>query len=146
MSDHPSVPVRVSVIIAAFNAAQYLHVAVRSVLRQTEQNFEVLIIDDCSRDDTWKIAQDFQKNDSRLRAYRMKKNGGQYAATNFALGLAHGEWAAILDADDWYDPSRLKTMIDKAQNANVSIVADNFYFFDNAAGAISGVGFSEVDA
>jgi teichuronic acid biosynthesis glycosyltransferase TuaG len=91
MSDHPSVPVRVSVIIAAFNAAQYLHVAVRSVLRQTEQNFEVLIIDDCSRDDTWKIAQDFQKNDSRIRAYRMKKNGsslfqmGELASTSPAM-------------------------------------------------------------
>ncbi len=122
--------IRVSVIIPAFKVADTLEKAVQSVLDQTEQSFEILIVDDCSPDETFAVAQALAAKDSRIRALRMPQNGGKPIVMNYATKEAKGRWIAILDGDDWYEPNRLKRLIDAGEAEGVEMVADNQYFFD----------------
>lgn len=95
---------KVSVIIPAYNAAPYLSEAVESVFRQTFSDFEALVIDDGSTDETPRIAERFRP---RL-AYCRTEHQGRAAARNEGLRRARGEYVAFLDADDVWEPDRLE--------------------------------------
>ncbi len=113
----------VSVIMATYNVANYLQKAVKSALEQEGVSVEIIIVDDCSTDDTWTIVQSLQN--SRIKIHKLTQNGGPSAARNHALTLAHGRWVAILDADDWFLPNRLQTLLTLAERTQADIVADN---------------------
>lgn len=89
---------RVSVVIAAYNMANYLPLAVRSTLDQTYRNIEVLIVDDGSADNTAKSLEPFL-SDHRVR-YLFQENRGQAAAKNHGVRESSGEYIAFLDVDD----------------------------------------------
>lgn len=93
--------VKVSIIIPAYNAGEGLEVAVESILAQTWKNIEVIIVDDCSTDDTFTIAKEFAKKDSRIIVRQTEENSGPYVARNIALNIATGDFVTINDADDW---------------------------------------------
>jgi glycosyltransferase involved in cell wall biosynthesis len=100
--------VEVSVIIPAFNAAKFLRQAVGSVLEQTQNDLEIIIVDDGSVDETPEIAKSF---DERVRYFR-KENGGITSARNLGLREAKGEFIASLDADDYFlSPTKLGSQI-----------------------------------
>ena len=99
-----------TVIVPAFNSAATLPQAVQSVLQQEVQNFELLIVDDCSTDATARAAQQFA-SDPRVTVISLKKNRGKPHAMNLCTDQARGRWIAVLDADDWYAPHRLSTLI-----------------------------------
>lgn len=139
-------PLRVTVIIPAYNASGFLEKAVRSVLEQTERNLELIIIDDCSPDDTWKLAESLAAEDMRIRAIQLPQNRGKSYAVNYATTQAKGKWIAILDADDWYAPTRLEKLLNAAEAANVDMVADNLIEFDSKANAYAGNTFARQDA
>lgn len=101
MSESPTV----SVIIPTYNRAALLPRAVDSVLAQTYQDFELLIVDDCSTDDTPAVIAGFA--DPRLRAIRHEQNRRQTGALNTGLAEARGEFAAFLDDDDEFTPDSL---------------------------------------
>ena len=90
----------VSVIIPCFNCDKYLEEAVESVLAQTFTNFECLIVDDGSTDNTRQISESLVRRDSRVKYY-FQDNNGVASARNFAIRQARGEWIQFLDADDW---------------------------------------------
>ena len=93
---------KVSVVITTYNRAALLPRAIRSVLAQTYEDYELIIVDDCSTDDTPEVVQRFA--DSRIRAVRHSDNRGQSAAVNTGIRLARGEYIAFLDDDDeWVD-------------------------------------------
>ena len=115
----------VSVIIPAYNAASFVERAVKSALGQTMVDIEVILVDDGSTDGTAEIAARIAEADDRLRLVSLEENRGVSAARNAALGHSKGEWVAVLDADDWYDPDRLSCMIEAAKAASVGIVMDN---------------------
>lgn len=92
----------VSVIMPAFNAEHYLHVAVDSVLRQSFADLELLIVDDGSVDGTLAIAQDYAARDPRVRVLR-QRNAGPGPARNTGFGAARGRFFAFLDSDDEWD-------------------------------------------
>ncbi len=123
-------PVRVSVIIPCYNGADLLERAANSVLAQTETNLELLIVDDCSTDDTWAVAQAIAAQDPRVRPIRMPRNGGKPNAMNHATDLAQGEWIAVLDHDDWFAPDRLRRLIEAAGAAGVDMAADRYLDVD----------------
>ncbi len=97
---------RVSVVMPTYNRRYIVAEAVRSVLSQTYQDFELLVIDDGSTDDTAQVAKSF--SDSRIRYIRLKKNGGVAAATNKGLREASGEFISFLDSDDLWKPNKLE--------------------------------------
>jgi glycosyltransferase involved in cell wall biosynthesis len=99
----------VSIIMPCYNAAQHLSRSVGSVLAQTEGNWELVIVDDGSRDDSWRELQDLAQTDPRIRIFR-QANAGAAAARNHALREARGDYIAFLDADDTWHPDFLASM------------------------------------
>lgn len=100
--------VQVSVVIPAYNAALYLPEAISSILDQSFKDFELIVIDDASKDETWSIIQSFASKDSRIRAFRNENNLGIAGNRNRGLELATGKYLAWQDADDISVPTRLE--------------------------------------
>lgn len=115
----------VSVIIPAYNCEAYIGQAIRSVLAQTEQDFEIVVVDDASADRTVDVVSGF--SDERLRLYVNEQNRGASHTRNRAIGMARGTWLALLDADDWYAPERLERLVEIAQRRPADMVADNLH-------------------
>ena len=118
-------PIRVSVIMPAYNAETTLPQAVDSALRQTEPRLEVLVIDDASTDGTAAVAEELAARDSRVRLLRSPENRGPAAARNRGLAAAEGAWIALLDADDEFAPERLETLLATGDSHGADVVADN---------------------
>jgi len=125
----------VSVIIPAYNSAATLPQAVHSVMQQDLQDFELLIVDDGSTDATSEVARQFS-DDSRVTFIPLPENRGKPHAMNLGIRMAHGRWIAVLDADDWYAPSRLSTLLATGECANVQLVADNQFVYDEGAAQV----------
>jgi glycosyltransferase involved in cell wall biosynthesis len=104
-------PCRVSVVIPLYNSAATLRRAVASALAQSLRDIEVLIVDDGSRDDSLSLAQQLAAEDPRVRVIALPENRGKPHAMNVAFAAARGTWTAVLDADDWYAPERLETLV-----------------------------------
>lgn len=120
-----SAAVRVSVIMPAYNAAATIGRAVTSALRQTQQDLEVIVIDDASTDATAGIAERLATQDGRVRVKRQSVNRGPAAARNRGIVAARGEWLALLDADDEFLPHRLTELLRLADTHGADMVADN---------------------
>ena len=106
----------VSVIIAAFNAERHISIAIQGVLNQTMSNFQLLVIDDCSTDSTWRKIQSFK--DERINAYRLDKNVGSGFARNYGIGLATGDVIAFCDADDVWSNKKLERQLELWDRSN----------------------------
>jgi glycosyltransferase involved in cell wall biosynthesis len=102
---------KVSVVMPAYNAAEYVDEAVRSVLTQTFEDFEFIIINDGSTDDTGCILNQYQKSDGRIRVYHCEQQG-LASALNYGCGLARGQYIARMDADDISLPRRLEKQLE----------------------------------
>lgn len=105
--------VLVSVVIPAFNSEQYIGECVDSVLAQSYRNFEIIIIDDGSTDDTVNIVSDYQ--DDRIRLFH-QNNSGSAAARNYGVKQASGMWIAFIDADDIWLPGKLQKQLEHCSN------------------------------
>lgn len=99
----------VSVIMPSYNTADYIADSIKSVISQTYQNWELIIVDDCSTDNTDDIVSYF--SDNRIKYMKNKKNMGAAATRNRALREAKGEWIAFLDSDDLWLPNKLEKQI-----------------------------------
>jgi glycosyltransferase involved in cell wall biosynthesis len=106
MNDAPLV----SVIIPVYNGVTFLSDALTSVLQQTCQNFEIILVDDGSSDGSYALAQKIAGEDCRIKVLR-QPNGGTQAARDTALHHASGEWIALLDQDDVWLPQKLELQI-----------------------------------
>lgn len=102
---------KVSVLMTVYNAERFLGEAIESVLGQTFSDFELLILDDCSRDSSWQIVQEYAQRDSRIRAIRNEKNLGGCENLNKGLRLIQSPYIARHDNDDWSFPDRLEKQV-----------------------------------
>lgn len=102
----------ISIITPAYNAIEFLSDTVLSVKRQTFADWEMIVVDDCSQDGTYKLACDFAEKDNRIKVIRHKKNYGVAAARNTALDVASGDFIAFLDSDDQWIPCKLERQLD----------------------------------
>ena len=100
----------VSIIMPSYNTAKYIAETVQSVLAQTYQDWELIIVDDCSTDDTDEVVKPFL-SDSRIRYLKNEKNSGAAVSRNRALREAKGKWIAFLDSDDLWMPEKLEKQI-----------------------------------
>ena len=102
---------KVSVITPAYNASEYIGEMIESVLNQTYDNWEMLIVDDCSSDNTVEIVKSYAEKDSRIKLILHSQNQGVATARNTALKEANGEYIAFLDSDDiWHKEKLLKQL------------------------------------
>ncbi len=121
----PSQPL-VSIIIPAYNVGQYVRRAVESLQNQTLRNYEVLVVDDGSTDDTGRVLDLMAERDYRITVYH-NENGGAPAARNYALDRARGTYIYFMDADDWAEPRMLEDMVSLAERSMLDLVVCGFY-------------------
>jgi teichuronic acid biosynthesis glycosyltransferase TuaG len=104
----------VSIVTPVYNAEKYIRASVESVLAQTYTNWELLIVDDCSSDNTVAVVSAF--SDPRIRLFTLEFNSGPGIARDTAVGQAKGNYIAFLDADDLWYPDKLKLQLQWMQN------------------------------
>lgn len=100
----------VSIIMPSYNTAQYIADSIRSVQAQTYKNWELLIVDDCSSDNSDDVVAPFL-SDARIRHLKNEVNSGAAVSRNYALREAKGRWIAFLDSDDLWHPEKLERQI-----------------------------------
>jgi hypothetical protein len=111
---HPVQPQRgplVSVLMTTFQSASRVESAVRSVLEQSWQDIELIVVDDASSDDTFAVLQRLAALDARVRPLRLPHNAGTYVAKNLALQHASGEFVTCHDSDDWSHPQKIALQV-----------------------------------
>jgi glycosyltransferase involved in cell wall biosynthesis/tetrahydromethanopterin S-methyltransferase subunit G len=107
---------KISVIIPAFNAQDYIGTAIRGLLAQTWDNIEIIVVDDCSTDSTPTVVKQYSALDNRVRLIRHYENLGAYASRNTALKFVTGEFLTTHDSDDWSHPQRLELQVEPLLN------------------------------
>lgn len=112
---------KISVIVPMYNVEKYLSLCISSILNQTFKDFELILIDDCSTDNTLKVAESF--SDSRIRILRNEKNSGAPGAVrNIGIDAAQGEYIVFCDSDDAILPEELEVFFNTAEKNNADIV------------------------
>ena len=102
----------VSVLMTAYNREKYIAEAIESVIASTYQDWELIIVDDCSTDKTVEIARAYESKDARIKVYVNEKNLGQFPNRNKAAALATGKYLKYLDSDDIIYPHGLEVMVE----------------------------------
>lgn len=101
----------VSIVMPAYNCAEFIGTSLDSIINQTYRIWEVIVIDDCSVDNTAEIVKDYMKKDSRIKYFKLEKNSGAAVARNTAVNLAQGKYIAFLDSDDVWFSDKLSKQI-----------------------------------
>ena len=133
---------KVSVITPAYKAARYIGQAIESVQAQTLKDWEMIIVDDASPDETAEVVKRYL-DDPRIKLIRSERNRGNGGARNLALEAAQGEWIAPLDADDWFAPERLEHLWQFALDKGTLMAADLMLQIDDN-GESYGIAFSDI--
>ncbi|QRM57343.1 glycosyltransferase family 2 protein [Sinorhizobium sp. BG8] len=113
----------VTFVVAAYNSADTIVPAIESALAQRGVTVEVLVVDDCSSDDTRSVVSAI--DDPRVRLIALQQNRGPGGARNAGLQQASGRWIATLDSDDTIHPDRLRRMLDRAERMDAEVAVDN---------------------
>ena len=117
----------VSIITPTFNAEKYIRATLQSVLNQSYQNWEIILVDDASTDLTVSIIEEFAQKDNRIKLFQLAENSGNGFARNVALEKAAGKYIAYLDADDLWFPLKLEKQIQFLKANNLPFT---FSFYD----------------
>ncbi|WP_369717075.1 glycosyltransferase family 2 protein [Leptotrichia sp. HSP-536] len=112
---------KVSIIVPMYNAEKFIGKTIESVLAQTYQNWEMLIMNDVSTDNSLAIVSVYAKKDERIKIVNTEKNVGVVKGRNFLIDLASGKYIAFLDADDYWHNKKLEKQIKFMKEKNASI-------------------------
>lgn len=119
----------VSVVMPNYNGARFIKQAIDSVLQQTYTNFELIIVDDCSNDDSFEIAKSYEKKDNRVKVIKNKRNSGVAITRNNGIKLCKGEYIALIDNDDFWLLNKLEEQVEIAKKG-IDIVYCSYSFCD----------------
>lgn len=108
--------VKVSVLVAVYNAEAYLRDCLDSLVGQTLREIQVICVDDASTDGSWGVLQEYAQKDSRVEIVHLEENGGQAKARNIALERTKGLYTCFLDSDDWFAPNSLDSIVRKFES------------------------------
>lgn len=113
----------ISVVMPAYNAEEYIAEAIESVINQTFKDWELIIVDDCSQDNTFFIASKYVHKDNRIKLYKLENNSGSaYIPRKKAIELSQSEWIVALDADDFIDKEDLSILYSRQNETHADIV------------------------
>lgn len=121
---------RISVLIPVYNSAKYLPECLKSIEEQTFQDFEIICINDGSKDNSLSILEDVQKRDGRIKIIN-QNNSGVAITRNRLLKESRGKYIAFIDSDDWVKPDYFETLFKRAEQAKADIIKCNFIEFDD---------------
>jgi glycosyltransferase involved in cell wall biosynthesis len=119
----------ISVLITSYNTAEFILPCITTILLQTYQNIEVIIIDDGSTDKTLEILETIK--DSRLKVFAFSKNKGRAEALNYGLSLCTGQYLALMDSDDLASPLRIEKLYEHLQKNQLDAVSSQLYEYKN---------------
>jgi glycosyltransferase involved in cell wall biosynthesis len=137
---------RVSVIMPVYNTGEQLYKTLMSLMAQTEKNFEVIIIDDCSEDAlTKEIEQTFCRFDARFKLISQEKNTGAANCRNSGIEYVNGQYLMFLDSDDLFVDSMLKDMADTLDEFQADVCVLNFTMYDVKNDLVSPIIIFEED-
>lgn len=122
---------KVTVVTPTWNSAKYIRKTIESVQAQTYQNWEMIIVDDCSTDNTVEIVNQLAAYDTRIKLYCLSKNQGAALARNRAIEEATGRYIAFLDADDIWKPKKIERQIQFMQNNNYAFSCTSYEIINN---------------
>lgn len=117
----------VSVIMPAYNSADYISEAIGSVLQQTYPKWELIVIDDASKDNTLYIVENFSKQDSRVTIIKNPHNMGPGLTRNAGIEVANGDFIAFLDSDDLWLPQKLEIQLEFMKKHDLSMCFSSYY-------------------
>ena len=129
----------VSIIMPAYNCEKYVEEAINSVLAQTYQNWELIVIDDGSKDNTFQIITEFGQKDSRIKPLQNEKNMGVSATRNRGIDLANGDWIAFLDSDDMWVPTKLEKQLKVAEEKSAEFLFTGASYIDEEGKPFKGI-------
>lgn len=120
----------VSIITPSYNSEGFIKETIESVLNQTYTNWEMIIIDDCSTDNSPEIIKEYMKIDSRIKYLKNKENSGPAISRNLGLDNSKGEYIAFLDSDDVWFKEKLQIQMEYIIKNKTDILHNNYYFCD----------------
>lgn len=123
----------ISVVVPVYNVEQYLHRCVDSILAQTYEHLEVILVDDGAKDSSGAICDDYAGKDSRVKVIH-KENGGLSSARNAGIDIARGEYLAFVDSDDWVEPDAYGYMLQRMLEYGVKLVCGGRYDVNGGTG------------
>jgi teichuronic acid biosynthesis glycosyltransferase TuaG len=126
----------VSIITPSYNSEKFISETIKSVQNQTHQNWELIIVDDCSQDKTVEIIQNFIKNDRRIQLHKLDKNSGAGIARNTAIIAAKGDYITFLDADDLWKPEKLAKQLTFMKANNLPFTFSFYDWIDEAGNSL----------
>ena len=116
----------ISLIVPFYNVEQYIERCIKSLLSQSYSNIEVLLIDDCSPDNSVKIAKEYAKKDKRIKILQYKNNRGLGGARNYGIEKAKGEYILFVDSDDYIDSNSVQILFDKAKKNDLCVLEASY--------------------
>lgn len=115
----------ISIIVPVYNVQKYIARCLDSLLNQTYLHFEILCVDDGSKDNSGKICDDYVKKDCRIKVFHIENHGVSFAR-NYALDRMMGQWFCFIDSDDWVEPCYLQTLFSLATNYQCDVATCEF--------------------
>ncbi len=109
----------ISIIMPLYNCEKFLKASVNSVISQRYKNWELIIVDDSSRDNSYQIAKQLANSEDRIKLYQMKQNSGVAKVRNFAIKKARGDFISFLDSDDLWESEKLQKQLSFMQKEGV---------------------------
>ena len=116
----------ISIIVPFYNVEQYIDRCLKSLICQTYTNIEILLVDDCSPDDTIKIVKEYVRKDARIKLLSYKKNRGLGGARNYGIEKAKGAYLMFVDSDDYIELNSIELLYTKAMHYNLCVLEANY--------------------
>ena len=131
----------VSIIMPSYNCGKFVEETIRSVQAQTYKNWEIIFVDDCSKDDTIRRVSELREKEPRIRLFQNKFNSGAAVSRNNALREAKGRWITFLDSDDLWEPTKLEKQVRFMEENGYAFSYTEYQEMD-ADGNLTGVAIS----
>ena len=132
----------VSIITPSYNSGKFISETINSIINQTYTNWELLITDDLSTDNTIEIVESYAKNDSRIKLFKLEKNSGAAIARNNSINNSKGRYIAFLDSDDLWLANKLELQIEFMKKGNYALTYTGYEKFKNKDTFISNIYYS----
>jgi len=118
----------VSIITPVYNAEKFLSETIESIKEQTYKNWELLLVDDCSKDNSAKIIKEFKRSDDRIKYIKLEKNSGASISRNTGIKNAKGRFIAFVDSDDLWEPEKLEIQIKYMLNKKLGFTFTSYRY------------------
>lgn len=118
---------KVSIIVPVYKVEKYIHRCIDSIIKQTYENIEIILVDDGSPDHCGEIVDEYEKMDHRIKVIH-KENGGLSDARNVGMNQVSGEFVIFVDSDDWVEKTMIEKMVDSCDQHHADVVQSAFYY------------------